>query len=226
MPCGGIVEVWTDLQMDTAIVSTTPDYAGAIAHALQRLRLELPSQLIYHGNVHTEQDVIPAATRLGQLSGLAEHDLHLLEVAAAYHDIGQIAASVGHETVGVDIMSFALPEFGFGDEDIQRVAGMILATRLPQTPLNDEQRLMADADLDSLGREDFFVTSKMLWEERRACRIDIPWQQWLQNQLDFLRDHRYFTEVAERLRGEGKRRNIELLERLIRGECVPEIRFE
>jgi hypothetical protein len=77
-----------------------------------------------------------------------------------------------------------------------------------------------------LGREDFFATSKALWGERKACGMDIPLQTWLETQLQFVRNHQYFTPAARALRDEGKRRNIELLVRLVRGETVPGISFD
>jgi len=212
-------------QMNTASFSN-PDYAGAIAYALERLRSELPPELLYHNAMHTEGDVLPAAVRLANLSNLPEPDLHLLEVAAAFHDLGQIRTVLGHELVGSEIMADVLPRYGFSPEQIERVSGMILATELPQTAHNEEQALLCDADLDSLGREDFFETSKALWRERIACGMDIPLQTWLETQLKFIKDHRYFTPAARALRDEGKRRNIELLERLIRGKLVPGVSFE
>ena len=206
--------------MDTAS-SPKPDYAGATDYALNRLRIELPARLSYHNASHTEEDVLPAAVRLARMSNLGEADLHLLEVAAAFHDLGQIMTSLGHELIGASIMSTVLPQYGFNAGEIERVRGMIMATRLPQTPLNEEQAILCDADLDSLGREDFFATSKALWQERTACGMVIPWQTWLKNQYRFLAEHQYFTPAARILRDEGKKKNIELLVRLIRGDTVP-----
>jgi len=206
--------------MDKSISHSIPDYAGAVMYALDRLRTELPPRLTYHNVAHTEDDVLPAAVRLAQLSNLAEPDLDLLKVAAAFHDIGQITTSLGHEQVGVDLISEVLPRFGFGPTEIERVAAMIMATEMPQTPLNQEQELLCDADLDSLGREDFFPVSKALWHERAACGMVMPWQTWLTIQHQFLLSHAYFTPAARELRNEGKQKNIELLERLIRGEFV------
>ena len=206
--------------------TSNPDYSGAVDYALNRLRTELPARLSYHNAQHTEDDVLPAAVRLAKLSNMADPDLRLLEVAAAFHDLGQIRTVLGHEQIGADIVSDVLPRYGFGPEEIERVSGMILATRLPQTPLNEEQALLCDADLDSLGREDFFATSKALWHERTACGMVIARQTWLENQHRFLTDHHYFTPAARTLRDEGKRKNIALLERLIRGETVREISFD
>jgi predicted metal-dependent HD superfamily phosphohydrolase len=207
--------------MDKATTSFSPDAAGAVRYALDRLRSELPRHLYYHNALHTEADVLPAAVRLARLSQLAEPDIRLLEVAAAFHDLGQVKRFLGHEQIGADIVSVTLPRFGFGAQDIERIKGMILATELPQTPLNYEQELLCDADLDSLGRDDFFATSKALWQERKACGVDIPWPLWLETQYQFLHTHLYFTPVARELRNAGKQKNLELLERLMRGESVP-----
>ena len=207
--------------MQTASVATQPNYANAIAYACQRLRTELPPHLHYHNAWHTEEDVLPAVGRLARLSDVAEPDLRLLEVGAAFHDLGQIETDLGHELIGTEIIAQVLPGFGFSPQEIARVSGMILATRLPQSPLNDEQALICDADLDSLGREDFFVTSKALWQERKGAGLIIPWPIWLNDQLRTLRTHHYFTPAAKALREEGKQRNIYMLERLIRGESVP-----
>lgn len=208
--------------MATATSFNTPDYSGAVSYALRRLHAELPERLYYHSALHTETDVLPAVVRLARMSNVSESDLHLLEVAAAFHDLGQIVTSLGHEQIGVDIIVEVLPRYGFSAQDIERVTGMILATRLPQSPQNEEQALLADADLDSLGREDFLETSVALWKERSACGMDIPWHAWLENQLRFLQSHRYFTPAARVLRDEGKRSNIERLQRMIRdGQTQP-----
>lgn len=192
-----------------------PDHDSAVRYALERLSRELAPHLSYHCLQHTRDDVLPAAERLAQLRGLGEADRQRLRVAAAFHDLGHVVDSLDHERIGVAIARAALPALGFGDDELDRIEAMILATRMPQTPSNDEQCLLVDADLDSLGRDDFLDTSRALWRERRALGHDIPWRAWLDTQRAFLLRHRYFTDVARALRDAGKQRNVELLERLI-----------
>lgn len=198
-----------------------PDYAGAIAYALARLARELPASLIYHAPTHTADDVLPAARRLGQLAGISAHELGLLEVGAAFHDLGYIRTQAGHEAASVEIMREALPGFGFGAADIARIAGIVMTTRMPQTPHDELERLMADADLDVLGRDDFLPTSIALWREQAALGRDIAWPDWLRSQLRFLQSHCYFTAVARTLRDAGKAANIDMLERMIRSGAGP-----
>lgn len=200
---------------DTTPMASEPNYEQAIEHALRRLQSESPPSLYYHCAWHTEGDVLPAVRRLAQLAGVAPHEQRLLEIGAAYHDIGHLRSWREHETISIEIMTDALPRFGFSPTDIQRVAAMILATRMPQSPTNEIEQLLADADLDVLGRPDFLDTSKALWRELTALGRDQNWTQWMESQLRFLRSHHYFTDAAKTLREPGKQQNIALLESLI-----------
>src|SRR6266705_3831941 len=107
------------------MASSQPDHAGAIAYAISRLRAELSPVVTYHCVAHTELDVMPAVARLARLAGTPEADCRLLEVAAAYHDIGYVQTHLNHEAIGIGIMSGVLPGLGFSQEDIARIASMI-----------------------------------------------------------------------------------------------------
>jgi len=212
----GDVSIRRKRTVDETAETPEPDYEAAVAYALGRLRAELSPLFSYHDVSHTEHDVLPAVARLCRLGKYPEQTRHLLEVAAAFHDLGHVRNHIGHERIGVEVIDDVLPGFGFGDADIERVACMIMATRLPQSPTNDEQALLADADLDSLGRDDFLTTSEALWRERCALGHGVSWRDWMEHQLAFLRDHRYFTATARTLRDAGKQQNIALLEAMIR----------
>ncbi len=145
-----------------------PNAEGAIAYALTRLAAELPADMVYHSLAHTRDEVLPAAARLGQLAGLPEPDLDLLRVAAAFHDLGYAETQEEHELCSIRIAAQVLPAFGFASRAIEQVIGMIVATRMPQSPRNLLEQLLADADLDGLGREDALQRSVDLLAERRA----------------------------------------------------------
>lgn len=195
-----------------AAAGAAPDFQGAVAHALFRLYTELPPHLVYHGVEHTEQGVLPATQHLARMMGLGGRERMLLAVAAAYHDLGFIEIVDGHETLSVAIARAALPGFGFSAADIASISGLILATRLPQSPKNVLEQLMADADLDVLGRADFPRRSEALRLETANLGADFDDAAWACRQLDFLRSHRYFTAAALALRGPGKAANIAWLE--------------
>ena len=71
---------------------------------------------------------------------------------------------------------------------------------------------MADADLDVLGRDDFFDRNELLRHELEQIGRPVSWRDWQWQQIAVLKQHGYFTPVARALRDEGKRRHIALIE--------------
>jgi predicted metal-dependent HD superfamily phosphohydrolase len=158
---------------------------------------------------------MPSAVLLAQHSNLPKHEIRLLEVAAAYHDMGFIFTCTGHEQISIEIMSQSLPAYGFGLQEMEQIAGMIRATQLPQSPHNLLEQILADADLDILGRENFFERNKALWQELMVCGEPVPWDEWLESQVQFLKNHTYFTPAARALRDTTKQKHIAALEKQI-----------
>jgi predicted metal-dependent HD superfamily phosphohydrolase len=164
---------------------------------------------------HTEQDVLPAAERLARHSGLNGEAIDLLRVAAAFHDVGFVQGPHGHEARGAHMAGEVLPDYGFSADQVAQIQGMIMATSLPQSPQNLLEALLADADLDVLGRPDFFERNQALREELRLRGEDLPLSKWLAIQLQFLKEHRYFTPAARRLRQQTKEANLARVRQLL-----------
>jgi uncharacterized protein len=189
-----------------------PDHTGAIVYALSRLGTELSPDLTYHSHWHTEQVVLPAVSHLTQKSQIPEDIRKHIEVAAAFHDIGFIETYQGHELAGMALAEQVLPEFGFPPEIIYQIKGMILATRLPQNPQNLMEEILADADLDVLGRDDFFEQNDALYREVVAYGNLVDRLQWLEGQIKFISGHEYFTSAARNRRGFREQQNLSALE--------------
>ena len=194
---------------------SAPDWQGAEHFAFCQLETYLAPIWCYHTLAHSRDEVLPAACQLALLEGLAPHEVALLRVAAAYHDIGFTLRAEEHEEAGARIVRQALPRYGFGSEDIGRVAAMILATRLPQQPCTLAEQVLADADLDVLGRANFFERNADLRAEMAVLGQELTDSAWYRQQRDFLARHRYFTRSARVLRGDLKRGNLRHLEELL-----------
>ena len=74
---------------------------------------------------------------------------------------------------------------------------------------------MCDADLDSLGREDYFATSHNLWLELAAHGTPLTLREWYERQVTFLGGHAYFTAVSRSLRESRKQKNLVELKRIL-----------
>jgi uncharacterized protein len=192
-----------------------PDLERAKRYALKRLKRELPPSVIYHAVAHTRDDVLPAAERLGAMEGVDAEALLLLRTAALYHDIGLVEQRANHEAIGARIAAEVLPRFGYQPEHVQVISAMIMATELPQSPRTLLEKILADADLDVLGRADFLSQNQALRAELVALGTPLTDEDWYSSQLKFLQNHRYFTAAARTLRAEGKQKNIAAMRKLL-----------
>jgi predicted metal-dependent HD superfamily phosphohydrolase len=161
-----------------------------------------------------------AAIRLIEMEALKDdHLIKLIETASLYHDTGMLVSYKDHETQSVIIAGEVLPGFGYTKEEVDEIAGLILVTRLPQRPNTLPEKILCDADLDSLGREDFFLQSFQLHHEWKLNGIfQSTLEEWLRFEVKFFTEHEYFTRSARKLRQELKQKNLaeitDILERL------------
>ena len=172
------------------------DVAEAIHYARQCLKEKLPPQLTYHNLKHTFEHVLPAAMDLADRCGLTQEEKDLLAVAVAFHDIGWIVQGTGHERIGADMARKELPDFGFTEQQIERIASMILATKLPHQPTCLLDSIMIDADMAVLSRDDFWHCNGELRCEVELLGETMSDRLWYEGQLSFLEAHHYFTEAA------------------------------
>ena len=89
---------------------------------------------------------------------------------------------------------------------------MILATDLAREPKTHIEKILCDADLDNLGREDFFKLDSKLREGRRIRGLDVSDDvKWYKGTLQVMKNHHYYTESQKQLREKEKEKNIEQL---------------
>ncbi len=193
-----------------------PDsFEHAKQYARQRLERELSPELTYHSLEHTSQDVVPAAQVFAAGEGIQGDDLRLLLTAAWFHDLGFIEVRPGHEAVGIRLAAEVLPGLGYSAAELQVVAGMIQATVVPQQPTTLLEEILADADLDVLGRDDFWPRNVKLRQETAFFGKAFTDADWYAGQLMFVEAHTYFTATARALRDAGQRQSVALLRRAL-----------
>ena len=191
------------------------DFGGARDYIIQRLRLELKPTLYYHSVEHTI-DVHEATQRLIAAEHITDNTAVLIETAALYHDAGILFQYTNHERASVELSRQKLPGFGYSPADIDFIAEMIMVTSLPQRPSSLSGQILCDADLDYLGREDFFIHSFQLrleWQNEGIKNLNL--HDWLKTQVSFLSDHQYFTKSAIALRNGQKNRNLNEIKQLM-----------
>jgi uncharacterized protein len=183
-------------------------------YILNKLNDELPGRLTYHNADHT-MDVYFAAGFIGEQENIDDMEMKLLLTAALYHDSGFLVKDKGHEEESCRIAKEVLPSYQYNAEEIELICGMIMATQVPQAPKNLLEKILADADLDYLGRDDFFSIGKQLFIENANSGIICNEDEWNQSQVLFIKSHHYFTETAINLRETKKQANMNKVKALI-----------
>jgi uncharacterized protein len=191
------------------------DFERARDYALNRLENELSPNLVYHCLEHTTDEVVPTADLLAEMEGVAADDRLLLLTAAYYHDLGFIRQRQGHESISIELAEQNLPKFGYSDSQIAVVRGIIKATRLPQSPTNLLEKIIADADMDDLGHENFWKRSDDLRQELDYYGTTFTDEEWYTDQLRLMLAHQYYTSSERKLRDAAKQEHILEVQRLL-----------
>lgn len=177
-------------------------------HVFGQLREGLNPHLTYHAVGHTEE-VLRNAERIALSEGLDnEKDLLLLKIAALYHDTGFLFCYQGHEEKSCEIVREALKNHGFSAREMSIICGIIMATKIPQTPHTPLERIICDADLDYLGREDFYPISNSLRLEVLHFGIVKTESEWEKRQIKFIEAHRYLTRTSQLTREQVKQEHL------------------
>lgn len=188
-------------------INMPQDFQGAEEHIRTLLSKEMPN-LQYH-NVQHIYDVLNAALNIAESEQLTEDEIKLLRLAVLFHDAGFIRSSSNHEERGVEMAREILPAYGLDESQINIITSMIMATRIPQSPATKLEKVLCDADLDYLGRDDFYEIGGRLFKELSAQNIVETEREWNLVQKTFLESHRYHTDYGKTKREGFKKERLQ-----------------
>ena len=188
-----------ELQMEK---SALPNFEAAEKYLTNLLEKEMPA-LDYH-NINHLRDVLQSAMVIALREGVTEEETKLIRVAALLHDAGFIYSPKNHEEKGAAMTREILPSHGFNSQRVEIICNMILATRLPQSPQTKLEKILCDADLDYLGRDDFYEIAGKLFREMLAQGAVETEREWNLVQRTFLQSHRYHTDYSKSNRENAK----------------------
>lgn len=167
--------------------------------------------LIYHNLRHTK-DVVAAATQIANHYQLSDEDFFVVISAAWFHDTGYFTDKKDHESKSVGLATHFLKQHKIDQPVIDKVAGCILATKMPQSPADLLQQIICDADLFHLGTDDFRDKNKLLRKEMEAIKKhDIDKDEWRGYNIEFLQGHEYYTDYCRLLLNDQKQKNLQKL---------------
>jgi predicted metal-dependent HD superfamily phosphohydrolase len=174
------------------------------------LRDNLPENYVYHNPEHTIY-VTEKALEIGLHEKCTKEELDFLEVAALWHDTGYINTYSNHEAESCKLARHYLPGYEYQAEYIEKICAIIMATKIPQLPKNNVEEILADADLEYLGTEEYTKKSAWLFKELQSVKPTYTEEEWEQAQISFIRNHHYFTRYCREIKEPVKRKHLGLL---------------
>jgi len=196
--------------METKIKLGYSDKLNEVEVLAKKLMPNLP----FHNIMHA-LEVYENVSKLADFEEVNEEEKFLLQTAALLHDVLYKPYNPKNEEKSAEVAKKYLRKFGYSLTQIQKIIKLILATKLPTNPKNLLQMIMCDSDLDNLGREDCFERGEKYRQE-----LKMPKKEWKKWRLQFLQNHKYYTESARKLRNKGLEKNIKKLrQRMPGGVC-------
>lgn len=174
------------------LVSTVRTYVSEL------FQKSVDPKFTFH-NLHHTQQVVAAATELAGVYNLNDKDREVLLLAAWFHDTGfKSGHPEEHEKESIRLATEFLQQRSVDPDVIQRVSSCIQATRMPQSPLGQVEKILCDADLYHLGTGDFKKMNQELKQEQEGYfGKPLSKREWRQRNIEFLESHQYFTDYAQ-----------------------------
>ena len=171
--------------------------AAARNYVTDLITHQVKPEFVFHNIEHTE-GVAEACSQMADYYHLNNDDRYVLMLAAWFHDTGYSSGHAeGHEDVSIQIAIKFLQDHNVDEATVQRVSSCIQATRMPQSPISQVEKILCDADLSHLASEDYKATTQLLKQEREnLLGHKIPKKEWRKDNIRFLSDHKYFTEYG------------------------------
>ena len=167
------------------------------AYAENILENDIPEKYVYHDHYHTTR-VVEAAKMIGRESGLGDQDIELLTIAAWFHDSGYNQGCDNHEASSAKIARDFLTAEGYPEENIRKIEGCIMATKMPQNPTNLLEQVLCDADLHHLACSDYTEMADKMHQEIEFVKDQaIDGDSWNEMNYNFFKDHEFFTPYAK-----------------------------
>ena len=163
----------------------------------------------YHSYEHAI-DVMQRAIYLSEQENLPVDEIEMMALAGLFHDTGFIVMYDKNEPIWAKIASNYLKSINYDKNKIKLIEQIILATDPDYTnPKNIYEKIIKDADIDNLWRDDFQKKSNDIKKELETVKkIKIKDPEWHHSLVDLLISHKFNTDVQRKERDKKKQENL------------------
>ena len=177
----------------TDIIKKTEDFVFNL------FKEELPNTFLYHNFTHTQR-VLRSAKEIIENSEVTPENSTIIQLAALLHDTGYTKIREGHEAESVKIATLFLKEEQVEKHIIDAVTECIMATKFNNTPKNELEKIIRDADASHFGKDYFNEASEFLRKELELQAVkNYSTTEWLSENINVLsQEHQFYTDYALR----------------------------
>ncbi|HLF64826.1 MAG TPA: Pycsar system effector family protein [Saprospiraceae bacterium] len=202
--------------MESNVILDTPLVQKAERYVREHFDREIPPQYVYHNFDHTKR-VAAVIGELADEAHVTDEEKENLVLSALFHDTGFSISAKDHETHSKEIAARFLAQEGVPESRINEILKCIDATRLGHAPSSRLEMLIKDADTSSLGEDNFFEITEQLRQELNIVNEEsIDEKAWDRINLEFLKEHEFYTEEAKNRFTEAKKKHIKKIEKKLK----------
>lgn len=171
---------------------------------------------LYHNFDHT-LEVVEHVKEISTAMNVNPTNKEIVLLAAWFHDTGYLFSPVEHEERSAAIASEFLSNNHYPASKIKKVVGCIRATKVPQQPKNEIEKIMSDADLLHLGKRDSIARGEMLRAEIESLSGKaLPEDEWIRQSISFHQGHHYHTDYAVAKYTASRDKNLKILKQRLK----------
>ncbi len=173
-------------------------------------KLLVPLEKHYYHSYKHAIEVMERAIYIAEKEWLNLEEIEILWLAWLFHDTWFIIQYDNNEPIWAKIAQNYLRSVLYSEDKIKLIERIILATKPSyRTPIDIYEKIIKDADLDNLGRKDFFEKWHSLKKEIELIKNikirDPDWNHW---SVDLLKEHQYQTYTQKLEREDTKQENL------------------
>lgn len=183
--------------------------ALAEQHVEEFFRTNIDETYVFHDFEHTQNVVESVVEISSAYENLTESDIEILQLAAWFHDTGYDQGPLGHEQRSAKYAEEFLSAHNYPSENIEKIKSCILVTKVPQQPQNTLEGIICDADLSHIGKKTYWArTGKLRHEMALIKNIIMSEYEWIEFELNFLREHSFHTKYASSIYESRKQKHM------------------
>ena len=181
-------------------------------------KLLLPLEWLYYHQYNHSLEVMERCVYLWKKENVSKNELEILALAWLFHDTGFVIQYDDNEYIWAKIAKNYLTSILYPKKNIEIIEKLILATKPHYSnPKNILEKIIKDADLDNLWRNDFFDKKEKLRHEIETIKkIKIKDPEWDHASLVLLNEHKYYTKSQKEERESKKIENRKILEEMMK----------